>query len=121
MQSSPSRFRASAKSTIDWRVTYSRCCRGNLSANLRSRRESDRKPHSSSGDVLRRPGEPLGPSQIYNSNRFTLLGLLRRLGCDIVDLGLVADTFDATRSHAPHRNLAEHPANPFGPLIPAQV
>ena len=51
----------------------------------------------SSGDELRRPGEPLGPGQIYNSNRFTLVGLLQRLGCDIVDLGLVADTLEATR------------------------
>ena len=52
----------------------------------------------SSGDELRRPGEPLGPGQIYNSNRYTLLGLLRQVGCDIVDLGLVPDTFEATRA-----------------------
>ena len=52
----------------------------------------------SSGDELRRPGESLGPGQIYNSNRLMLLGLLERLGCDTVDLGLVADTLEATRA-----------------------
>ena len=51
----------------------------------------------SSGNELRRPGEPLGPGQIYNSNRYTLLGLLERLGCEVVDLGTVADTLAATR------------------------
>ena len=52
----------------------------------------------SSGDELRRPGELLRPGQIYNSNRFTLLGSLKRLECDIVDLGVVADTLAATRA-----------------------
>jgi len=50
----------------------------------------------SSGDELRMPGESLGPGQIYNSNQFTLLGLLRALGCEILPLGIVADTLEAT-------------------------
>jgi molybdopterin molybdotransferase len=49
-----------------------------------------------SGDELAMPGEPLRPGQIYNSNRFTLIGLLQGLGCEVVDLGIVPDTLDAT-------------------------
>ncbi|NEV63557.1 gephyrin-like molybdotransferase Glp [Thiorhodococcus minor] len=49
-----------------------------------------------SGDELTMPGEPLGPGQIYNSNRYTLKGLLQGLGCEILDLGIVADTLEAT-------------------------
>lgn len=48
------------------------------------------------GDELVEPGAPLGPGQIYNSNRYTLRGLLQALGCEVVDLGLVADTLEAT-------------------------
>lgn len=50
----------------------------------------------SSGDELINPGQPLGPGQIYNSNEYTLRGLLQCLGCEIVTLGIVEDTFDAT-------------------------
>ncbi len=50
----------------------------------------------SSGDELVMPGEPLGPGQIYNSNEFTLEGLLRNIGCEVVKLGIVEDTFEAT-------------------------
>ncbi|MCB2263686.1 MAG: molybdopterin molybdotransferase MoeA, partial [Candidatus Thiosymbion ectosymbiont of Robbea hypermnestra] len=50
----------------------------------------------SSGDELVMPGIPLGPGQIYNSNRFTLHGLLVELGCDVLDLGIVPDTLEAT-------------------------
>ncbi|MBS1202501.1 MAG: molybdopterin molybdenumtransferase MoeA, partial [Chromatiaceae bacterium] len=50
----------------------------------------------SSGDELVMPGEPLAPGRIYNSNRFTLIGLLRGLGCDVTDLGQVQDTLEAT-------------------------
>ncbi|WP_428608640.1 molybdopterin molybdotransferase MoeA [Sedimenticola sp.] len=50
----------------------------------------------SSGDELINPGKPLGPGQIYNSNEYTLQALLQSLGCDIVSLGIVEDTFEAT-------------------------
>lgn len=50
----------------------------------------------STGDELVLPGRPLGPGQIYNSNRYTLFGLLHRLGCEVVDLGVVEDTLEAT-------------------------
>jgi molybdopterin molybdotransferase len=49
------------------------------------------------GDELVMPGQPLPPGRIYNSNRAALKGLLARLGCEVIDLGLVADTAQATR------------------------
>lgn len=49
------------------------------------------------GDELAMPGEPLKPGAIYNSNRFTLRGLLENLGCDITDYGIVPDSLPATR------------------------
>ena len=48
------------------------------------------------GDEIVMPGEPLRPGQIYNSNRFTLAGLLESLGCEIVDYGIVPDNLEAT-------------------------
>ncbi|WP_436023030.1 molybdopterin molybdotransferase MoeA [Trinickia sp. LjRoot230] len=50
------------------------------------------------GDELTMPGEPLAPGGIYNSNRFTLRGLLERFGCEVTDYGIVPDRFDATRA-----------------------
>ncbi|WP_230407597.1 molybdopterin molybdotransferase MoeA [Undibacterium rivi] len=49
------------------------------------------------GDELAMPGEALKPGAIYNSNRFTLTGLLQDMGCDITDYGIVPDTLAATR------------------------
>ena len=43
------------------------------------------------------PGEALQSGKIYDSNRYTLHGLLETMGCEIVDLGLVGDTLAATR------------------------
>jgi len=50
------------------------------------------------GDELVSPGTPLGPGQIYNSNRYTLAGLIQGMGCELIDLGIVPDTLEATET-----------------------
>jgi len=45
----------------------------------------------STGDELRSIGQPLATGEIYDSNRYTLYGMLKRLGCDFVDMGVVPD------------------------------
>ena len=45
----------------------------------------------STGDEVVPPGQPLAPGQIYDSNRFSLIGALQRLGMDVLDLGGVPD------------------------------
>ena len=52
----------------------------------------------STGDELREPGDPLAPGQIYNSNRPMLAAMIRALGCEVVDLGIVADNPSATKA-----------------------
>ncbi|OQY56019.1 MAG: molybdopterin molybdenumtransferase MoeA [Candidatus Parabeggiatoa sp. nov. 2] len=46
----------------------------------------------STGNELCALGEMLQPGQIYDSNRYTLHGMLTRLGVDFVDMGVVRDT-----------------------------
>ncbi len=48
----------------------------------------------STGDELAKPGDPLPPGGIYDSNRFAMIGMLRSIGCEVTDLGLLADNFD---------------------------
>jgi molybdopterin molybdotransferase len=50
------------------------------------------------GDEIIEPGQPLADGQIYNSNRYTLRGVLETVGCEIVDLGQIEDTLEATRA-----------------------
>ncbi|WP_345814359.1 gephyrin-like molybdotransferase Glp [Paraburkholderia sp. PREW-6R] len=45
----------------------------------------------STGDELRSLGEPLEPGCVYDSNRYTLFAMLRRLNVDALDLGVVRD------------------------------
>ena len=45
----------------------------------------------STGDELRSIGTTLGEGQIYDSNRYTIHGMLTRLNCEIVDMGVIGD------------------------------
>jgi molybdopterin molybdotransferase len=64
----------------------------------------------STGDELVMPGsvapQALPPGAIYNSNRYTLRGLLQAAGCEVSDLGIVPDRLDATRQAL--RTAAQH-------------
>ena len=48
------------------------------------------------GDELLEPGETAEAGKIYNANRYILAGLIPRLGFQLIDLGRVADTLEAT-------------------------
>lgn len=45
----------------------------------------------STGDEIQQPGLPLAPGQIYDSNRYSLMAAMQRLGFEVIDLGLVPD------------------------------
>lgn len=52
----------------------------------------------STGDELIEPGQPLGPGQIYNSNRRVLCSWLDRMGCEVIDAGILPDDLEQTRA-----------------------
>ncbi|OKP04798.1 molybdopterin molybdotransferase MoeA [Xenorhabdus eapokensis] len=51
----------------------------------------------STGDELQAIGEPLQAGQIYDTNRFAIRLMLEKMGCDIIDLGVIRDDPDALR------------------------
>lgn len=51
----------------------------------------------SSGNELVMPGEQLKPGQCFNSNHHTLMALLKGLGCEVLDGGVMPDEAGATR------------------------
>ncbi|WP_236582020.1 molybdopterin molybdotransferase MoeA [Hydrogenophaga sp. BPS33] len=51
-----------------------------------------RVAYFSTGDEILNPGDPPREGAVYDSNGFSLMGLLTRLGVDVIDLGVVRDT-----------------------------
>jgi molybdopterin molybdotransferase len=49
------------------------------------------------GDELTGVGRPLGPGEVYDSNRYTLYGVLRRLDAEVLDMGVVRNEPQALR------------------------
>ena len=46
----------------------------------------------SSGDEVSQPGTELKANCIYDSNRYTIKSMARRLGCEVIDLGIIEDS-----------------------------
>ncbi|MCU7994210.1 molybdopterin-binding protein [Shewanella glacialipiscicola] len=56
----------------------------------------------STGDELRPVGSELAPGQIYDSNRYSIQGLLKRANVEWLDLGVIADDPEAIRQAFRH-------------------
>jgi len=52
----------------------------------------------STGDEIAALGQPLAPGCVYDSNRFSLMAALQRLGMEVIDLGLVRDDPEALQA-----------------------
>lgn len=50
----------------------------------------------STGNEIVAPGTPRGAAQLFDSNRFMLMAMLARLGCEVDDLGIVRDDMGST-------------------------
>src|ERR1700744_231332 len=61
----------------------------------------------STGDELASPGAPRATAQLYDSNRFMLMAMLKRLGCEVSDLGILRDE-PAPLAQALQRAASQH-------------
>jgi molybdopterin molybdotransferase len=50
-----------------------------------------RVAYFSTGDELKSAGEQADEGQLFDSNRYTIYGMLTRLGCEVIDMGIVKD------------------------------
>jgi molybdopterin molybdotransferase len=48
----------------------------------------------STGDELQKPGDVLADGNIYESNSAAIIALVKRLGCDVIDYGIIEDQYD---------------------------
>jgi molybdopterin molybdotransferase len=67
----------------------------------------------STGDEILSLGEPPREGAVYDSNRYTVFGLLTRLGCEVIDLGVVRDEpalLEAAFNQAASRPTPSSPA-----------
>lgn len=60
----------------------------------------------STGDELKSLGTPLSGGEVYDSNRYTMWGVLTRLGCDIIDMGVIPD--DPGKLEAAFKSASEN-------------
>ena len=68
----------------------------------------------STGDELRSIGEPLDTGCVYDSNRYTLWGMLQRLGVDAIDMGVVRDEPRHWPRYSPRRRPVPMRSSPRG-------
>ena len=59
----------------------------------------------STGDEILSLGEPVREGAVFDSNRYTVFGLLTRMGCEVIDLGVVRD--EPARLEAAFKQAAE--------------
>jgi len=52
----------------------------------------------STGDEILEPGQPLAEDSVYDINRYMLRSWLQAMGCDVTDLGILPDQYDAVRN-----------------------